>query len=84
MLYCVKHQANTPILLARTFLFRFCHRYSVRGAFEICQRLLWGDETAIFGVSWALSDTVNKNAGFLTFHHDIKKPPRLGKVCGYK
>jgi hypothetical protein len=62
MLFCVKYQLNTPILLIRTFLFRLCHRYGVRSAFEICQRFLWGDETAIFGVSWALSDTVDKNA----------------------
>jgi hypothetical protein len=62
MLFCVKYWPDTPLLLVRTFLFLSCHRYSVRGAFEICQRFLWGDETAIFGVSWALSDTVYKNA----------------------
>ena len=46
--------------LVRTSLFRFCHRYSVRGASEIRQRFLSGYETAIFGVSWAISEIVDK------------------------
>jgi hypothetical protein len=72
----------TPLLLVRTSLFWFCHRHTVWGTFEICQRFLWGDKTTIFGMPWALSDTIDGNVRFLTFNHDIKKPPSLGKVRG--
>ena len=58
-------QSIVPAFLAHTFLGRFRNSHSVRGAFEIGQRLLQRDKTAVFRVSCAFLDTINKNVNSL-------------------